>query len=95
MKKYNKHHFSNKKIELLNKLIIIMIILVLISSLFWYFKPNLYFTNKYDWYMHMGNKHYENHAHITDRKGNMALKYTEKAIKLDPKRPEAYVLKVK
>jgi len=87
--KGEKYFLSKNKIGVINKLFIIAIIFIFIISLLWYFKLNLYFTDKYDWYVYLGNKHLEGGMN------NKALDYANKAVGYDEDRSEAYKLKIK
>lgn len=84
MSKSNKESvFLDNQTSFLNKLIIFVVIFVLVISFLWYFKLNLYFTDKYSWYIHMGNKYHSIGEEVR------ALQYAKKAIRIDPERPEA------
>ena len=67
----------------------------LMVSFLWYFKLSLYFTDRYLWYVYIGEKHYEVSNAITNVEDSESLKYADKAIQLNPDRLEAYRLKVR
>lgn len=82
--KKNNYHFPKNKIKFLNKLFIVTIIFFFLIGLLIYYKPALYFTDKYGWYIHFGWKH--------SKIGNFkkSFEYANKAIALNPERLESH-----
>lgn len=89
MKYYNKKNkYFLGKAKFINKLVLITAIFILLLSLFWYFKLNLFLNDRYDWYVYSAYKN----MGINSEK---ALDYANKAIEIDYNRPEAYYEKVR
>lgn len=84
---------AKNRIKFFNKLFAVFVIAAIIFSLLLYFKIGLYFTDKYLWYVYIGNKYYVS-SYITYGSDPKDLNYAEKAIEIDPERHEAHVLKV-
>jgi len=73
-----------RKIRQINILLITILVIMLLISMISYFKPLLYLSDKYSWHTYMGDKHV-----ITDQKSKV-LNHYNKALEIDPERPEAH-----
>jgi len=71
----------------INKIVIAAAVLVISIMIFYYFDIWLYFSDKYLWYVSLGQKYFER---MED--GERALKYAETALTIDKERPEAHRL---
>ena len=89
-----KNNFTDVKIKFFTMVIIVIIITILIINIVIYSKLNLYFSDRYLWYVQMGYKHYDISIDVRAAKESRILEYANKAIQLDPKRPEAHKLSV-
>ena len=75
-----------------NRIFCILVAAMVTLALLGHFKTDLYLTDRYSWYIFMGNK-YNDLGHIPNGE-TKALEYAEKAIVIDPERLESHALKV-
>ena len=80
--------FQKRNFKTINRLTIVVVIIVFIAGLFWYFKLNLFFSDRYDWYMYMSFKY-------TNLDSEKSMEYANKAIELNPEKPEGYYRKIR
>ncbi|MBI2134876.1 hypothetical protein HYU09_02720 [Candidatus Woesearchaeota archaeon] len=85
---------KQKKIDFLIKSLIIALVFSFIISLGWYFKIDLYFADRYSWYIYLAEKHMQISDNDFDQ-NLRSLEYINKAISLDKNRAEAHKLKVR
>jgi len=71
----------------INKIVIVAAALVVSIMIFYYFEGWLYFSDKYLWYVSLGQKYFEK---IGDK--DRALKYADMAFDINQERPEAHRL---
>tara|TARA_Y100000031_G_C8174069_1_gene363199 strand:- start:106 stop:849 length:744 start_codon:yes stop_codon:yes gene_type:complete len=92
MKKHNKkdnYILTRKQIIFLNKFVMIVVVLIFMIILVWYFKLNLYFTDRNVWYYHLGDIYYSAGEY------SKALQYAKKAVHNGYENPEVHRLLVK